>query len=576
MVQIGKLSWLVQVKNAKEQKRKAEEVGEKVEEAKESMEEADEGTEGLSDKLEGLKDVQETAGKGFDKMNAKAGFFGTALSFVMGALTSLIGLFTSLSGLLLAGGIIAALVALAIAWKANIGDIQGRVSEFVDFLGRQFEAAKKTVLEIWRNLVGGFKAGGGDLKDLKVLWNAVLDGLEEGLGGFWDFFQPIWNGFMAVVIEAAKVVGYAIGAIIDVLAHLEKEYGIISNMVKGIVMLVGAFAMAWAVVQVVAAIIAVIIGLIGVLGSVLSAIATVIGVIVYLYNAFMLIVSIVVVVIASLNPLTLIILALIAIIVALYVAWENNWFGIQGIVADVVAWIEGAIDDMIDAVDWAIDATVQAFDDFLAGTADFGSELIEGIVTGVEDSAHKLVQAVKDVVDDVSEYLPFSPAEKGPLALLDQVGSGFIQEIVDGVKANASAVKDAIEDVAGAAAEYLPFSPAQKGPLSNIDKSGGGLVRTVATGIEDESSRLTQAAEGAAQNVQRGFSSEAVRTERMARRGGGGNGGGGSDMKKVEINVGGVEIGDQTLDISSMTRADLRALAQAIAKELGDDVRSVV
>jgi len=52
--------------------------------------------------------------------------------------------------------------------------------------------------------------------------------------------------------------------------------------------------------------------------------------------------------------------------------------------------------------------------------------------------------------------------------------------------------------------------------------------------------------------------------------------GGGSDTKNVTINVGGIEMGDQSLDLSRMSTTELRNLAEQIAEMLGTEVDTIV
>lgn len=576
MVSIGSLSWTVQVQNAAQAKKSAQDIEDSVKGAKESMEEADEQTGGLKEKLGGLSKIQETAGKGFDKMNAKAGFFGTALSFVTGAITTIIGSLFSLEALLL-GGVLAALVALAIAWKENIGDIQGRVAGFKEFIIEQFNAVKATALNIWNRFLSGFKAGGGDIKDLKTIFIGVLDGLEAGLKAFWSMFQPLWSGFVGVIVQAARPIGKVVGGIVNWLAKMERESKMITKIVAWVTALVAVFATAWAIVEVVTAIVGVFISLISIAGSVLSALATLISIIGTVISVMSTVISVVGAVIAALNPVTLIILAIVAVIIALYVAWETNFLGIRDIVDNVINFITQKFNQVVGAIRSAIDSVGQIINNFISGAASFGSELIDNIVSGITGAAGDLTDTVSGVVDDVRSYLPFSPAEKGPLAALDQVGPGFIGEITSGIQANAGAVKDAVADVAGEVREYLPFSPAQTGPLSDLNKTGPGFVNTVAQGIKDKSPELADAAKTAAESAKRGFNDNPpVAPEEAAQRSPGRRGGEGQTMKKIEINVGGVDIGDQSLDIRNMSRSELQRLAEQIATALGDDVRSTI
>lgn len=577
MVNIGTLSWKVQVEKAAEAKKEAEEVGEQVENAKEAMQKTDEQTEGLTDNLDGLNDVQETVGEGFDKMNAKAGFLGTALRFVSKSVMVILGSLLSLKGLIL-GGLIVALAALAVAWKKNIGNIQGRVKGFVSFVVEGFKSLKETALAAWNNFVKGFKEGGGDVEDLKTILVGVFDGIEKGLKAFWDTFGPVLDMMGGGLVELAGVVGKQVGKIVDLLARMEESSGFITKVVAWVTALVATFATAWAIVQVLTAIAGAVIGFISVMGTVLGVIGSVISVIGTLISIFTTVVSVIGTVIAVLNPISLIILAIIGVIVALYVAWKTNFLGIQDIVANVSDTITSKIGEAVESIRGAISDMRSIFNSLVSNASEIGSNLIEGIKNGIMGSAGELTDAVSDTVGSARDYLPFSPAAVGPLSDLDQVGPGFINTITDGILNNTGEIESALTDVTGAAREYLPFSPAEKGPLKDIDQSGSGLVNTIASDIKGESSELMKAAEQAMKGVNEGISSENVETGNIARRGSDNrrNTEKSQEPKKIEINVGGIEIGDQTMDINKMSNRDLQRLAEAIAQQLGDEVRNVI
>lgn len=492
MVTIGTLSWKVQVEEAADAKQQAEEVADSVEDAKQAMEGADEESSGLRDKLGGLSEVQQAVGKGFDKMNAKAGFFGTALSFVAGVIMTVIGSLLSLKALIV-GGVLAAVVALAVAWKENIGDIQGRVGGFVEFMQEQFVALEETVLKIWNNFVEGFKAGGGDIEDLKTIFIGVLNGLEIGLQAFWNTVQPIWSGFSGIIVAAAKPIGRAIGMVIDWIARMEEQFGVITKIISWVTALVAVFATAWAIVQVVTAIIGIVLSFVSAMGTVMSVVATAISVFMNLYGILAIVIKIAASLIAALNPITLVILAIIGVVVALYAAWETNFLGIRDIVGDAVSYMRDKFEGF---VDWLSEVPGR----------------IAGFFDGMGDS------------------------------------------MASGVK---SAFNSALPDEVGLPSVEVAGKTFGGGSLDLPSLNTGGLIKD---------SGIAEVHEG-----------EAVIPADITREAGlDGSGSSGEDMTKIEVNVGGVEIGDQQLDIRNMSRQELRQLANQIARVLGDEVRGTI
>lgn len=81
-------------------------------------------------------------------------------------------------------------------------------------------------------------------------------------------------------------------------------------------------------------------------------------------------------------------------------------------------------------------------------------------------------------------------------------GRSLINSIVSGIRSAAGAVQNAVADAVGGARQFLPFSPAKKGPLSDLDKTGPAFVATMATGIRKNTGQLQQASQQAAQAAQ--------------------------------------------------------------------------
>lgn len=503
MVSIGSLSWTVEVQNAAKAKKSAEDVEESVKGAKESMEEADEQTGGLKEKLGGLSDIQEKAGAGFDKMNAKAGFFGTALSFVVGTISTLLGILFSLKALLL-GGLIAAIVGLAIAWKENVGDIQGRVEGFKEFIFEQFNAIHESALKIWNRFLAGFKSGGGDIKDLKTLFIAYLDGIEAGLKAFWNMFQPLWSGFVDIIIWAAGPIGKFFGMYYNALAEMERESQTITKIVAWVTALVATFATAWAIVSVLTSIGGAIMAVVTAIAPAIGALSGLIATFTSYAGILALVKGVIMTVVGILGgPLTIAILAITAIAVALYAAWKTNFLGIRDITDDVINKAMDLFDSLMNKAGEAMN---------------FIRELFSG------DIGQNLAQAFRGAFNSIIPDNINIPSIT--------IGGGSI------------------------AGKDIPSATIGGGSLDIPQLQSGGYI---------EQGGMAQLHAG-----------EAVIPADVTRPSGGNDMGEGMGMTKIEVNVGGVEIGDQTLDIRNMSRTELTRLAQEIAKALGDDVRNVV
>lgn len=66
---------------------------------------------------------------------------------------------------------------------------------------------------------------------------------------------------------------------------------------------------------------------------------------------------------------------------------------------------------------------------------------------------------------------------------LFEAGANILRSLVDGIKSMIMAPVDAVRGVVEAISDFLPHSPAKTGPLADLDKTGTGLMDTIAGGI---------------------------------------------------------------------------------------------
>ena len=100
--------------------------------------------------------------------------------------------------------------------------------------------------------------------------------------------------------------------------------------------------------------------------------------------------------------------------------------------------------------------------------------LINWLVSGIGGLGHKITSVLAQSFDDVKQWLfGFS---------LFQAGSNILESLVDGIKSTASEPIKLIENIVGQVRDFLPFSPAKKGPLRDLDKIR--LIETIADTIQ--------------------------------------------------------------------------------------------
>lgn len=79
-----------------------------------------------------------------------------------------------------------------------------------------------------------------------------------------------------------------------------------------------------------------------------------------------------------------------------------------------------------------------------------GAEIPGMIAAGIGDAAAAPVEAIAGVTGDIRSFLPFSPAEKGPLATIDVAGESLISTIADGVENEQGQLTSAVSTALGA------------------------------------------------------------------------------------------------------------------------------
>lgn len=114
----------------------------------------------------------------------------------------------------------------------------------------------------------------------------------------------------------------------------------------------------------------------------------------------------------------------------------------------------------------------------------------------------KLLNALMNKVDELKQQLGRLPDQarrqlSGMGGVLFSAGRSLIQGFIDGIASMIGAARDAVSDVVGAIADYLPGSPAKKGPFSGhgwTPYRGEALMEGFAQGIESGAAEAVAAA----------------------------------------------------------------------------------
>lgn len=149
-------------------------------------------------------------------------------------------------------------------------------------------------------------------------------------------------------------------------------------------------------------------------------------------------------------------------------------------------------------------------------------------------------------------------------------GRAYVDGFISGVRDRIPNAADAARSLSGTIRSYLPSSPADTGPLSDLDKVGPGMVAEI--------SRTVEASVPRAESASRSLASAVAPSSLPAPRYEGGSGGGGDGSGGVTVIVENqrIEIGDQSLDASSLGRREMEQLAGMISDKQGKELRRII
>lgn len=101
----------------------------------------------------------------------------------------------------------------------------------------------------------------------------------------------------------------------------------------------------------------------------------------------------------------------------------------------------------------------------------WGSDLIDGFVGGIESFIHKVHEAAGEVADIIKQYIHFSRPDIGPLRDYEKWMPDMMQGLADGIRKNQYLVENAMRDLSGNMALAAPGMQAAAQSIS-VDTSG--------------------------------------------------------------------------------------------------------
>lgn len=252
-----------------------------------------------------------------------------------------------------------------------------------------------------------------------VAFEEIQQAVAKVAPGIAQFFESLSSG--KVDKKAWTDIGESVGriavgvvAVIAAVKGISAIFGVITTVISVVKAVISVIKLAFVVVKS-------IITVIKVVGAVISVLASAFG------------------------PVILAIAAAIAIGVLLW----KNWDKIREAAGNLLEGIKTTIGNVRDAIVTGIQAAIDWITSLPAEALKWGSDIIDGIVSGIQSAVGRVGEAVKGVADKIKSFLGFSEPEDGPLSDFHTYMPDMIDLMASGITSGKKKVKDALEGMTG-------------------------------------------------------------------------------------------------------------------------------
>lgn len=252
-----------------------------------------------------------------------------------------------------------------------------------------------------------------------VAFEKIQQAVAKVAPGIAQFFESLSSG--KVDKKACTDIGESIGriavgvvAVIAAVKGISAIFGVITTVISVVKAVISVIKLAFVVVKS-------IITVIKVVGAVVSVLASAFG------------------------PVILAIAAVIAIGVLLW----KNWDKIREAAGNLLDGIKTTIGNVRDAIVSGFQAAIDWITSLPAEALKWGSDIIDGIVSGIQSAVGRVGEAVKGVADKIKSFLGFSEPEDGPLSDFHTYMPDMIDLMASGITSGKKKVKDALEGMTG-------------------------------------------------------------------------------------------------------------------------------
>lgn len=319
------------------------------------------------------------------------------------------------------------------------------IEDFISFmrgdkslLGTMLERAGVDCEKLRQNIVG--------------VWTKIKQAIGYIGEGIRNVVVPIFEGIRTAAVVAFEEIQKAVAKVAPGIAQFFKELSSgkvdkkkwtdigesIGRIAVGVVAVIAA-------VKGISAIFGVITTVISVVKAVISVIKLAFVVVKSIITVIKVVGAVISVLASAFGPVILAIAAAIAIGVLLW----KNWDKIREAAGNLLEGIKTTIGNVRDAIVTGIQAAIDWITSLPAEALKWGSDIIDGIVSGIQSAVGRVGEAVKGVADKIKSFLGFSEPEDGPLSDFHTYMPDMIDLMASGIASGKKKVKDALEGMTG-------------------------------------------------------------------------------------------------------------------------------
>lgn len=319
------------------------------------------------------------------------------------------------------------------------------IEDFISFmrgdkslLGTMLERAGVDCEKLRQNIVG--------------VWTKIKQAIGYIGEGIRNVVVPIFEGIRTAAVVAFEEIQKAVAKVAPGIARFFKELSSgkvdkkkwtdigesIGRIAVGVVAVIAA-------VKGISAIFGVITTVISVVKAVISVIKLAFVVVKSIITVIKVVGAVISVLASAFGPVILAIAAAIAIGVLLW----KNWDKIREAAGNLLEGIKATIGNVRDAIVTGIQAAIDWITSLPAEALKWGSDIIDGIVSGIQSAVGRVGEAVKGVADKIKSFLGFSEPEDGPLSDFHTYMPDMIDLMASGITSGKKKVKDALEGMTG-------------------------------------------------------------------------------------------------------------------------------